>query len=107
MNDVTENTVDELYPNDGTYFQPEVPEDRKREERAEKGKVTEGIEFLEEQITYLQGRIAFYDSVSSIPNHVKVRPDEFMHTVAAHEIVRRELELELEVLKQLRDKYAR
>jgi glycerophosphoryl diester phosphodiesterase len=76
-----------LYPNDGQYFTLPSPVDQKKEKDQEENEVIGTIPVLKDIVKRLEERIEFYSSVKSIPDEVKVKPEEFMHTVAAYDLL--------------------
>lgn len=97
--------MDELYPNDGSYYQPTEPAEQIQERKEEKGKVKEGIRLLEDVIERFEERIRFYDSVNSVPGEFRIDPAEFMHRVEANDLTKQNLIVEKTWLEGLRDTY--
>jgi len=99
--------MEDLYPNDGTHYEPSVPEEQKREENAEKAKVQEGIQLLEEIISRWDERIRFYDSLDSINVDVDTRPAQHRETVRANKQTKANLLVEKDYLEGLRSQYSK
>jgi hypothetical protein len=95
-----------LYPNDGgTYYKPELPEDRKDEESEEKAKALAGMPMITDLIAHFEARIAFYDSLESIPSDVSTQPEEHLRTVLANQMTKENLVSEKEYLEGLQATY--
>jgi hypothetical protein len=69
---------EDLYPNDSSYFLPREPADQVRARSKEKAKALQGLAVLRDMIKRFDERIAFYESVSSIPNEVRDDPQKFL-----------------------------
>jgi hypothetical protein len=52
-------------------------------------------------VTRLQDKIAFYESVKSIPEEVKLDPVKFMYVVAGNAVIVEVLEAEKEYIESL------
>lgn len=46
------------------------------------------LPLLKEVLEHIDARIAFYDSVNSVPEEVHTKPEEFMHVIAANKLTR-------------------
>ena len=77
MSDIQE--FNDIYPNDGTYFQPvqEIPEQVK-EENEEKAKVQAGMKLLEDVIKKLDEEVKDLDSLQSIPKEARASDKKFV-----------------------------
>jgi hypothetical protein len=69
-------------------------EQQVQDEDAKRNATLEQLPLLGEQLEHFDKHIAFYDSKKSIPTEVLARPEEFMHTVAAHKLLVSILEAE-------------
>lgn len=78
---------DSVYPNFGEPFTAAAPPQQKQDQDAKKQATLSQLPLLREHLERLDKQIIFYDSTKSIPDVVLVRPEEFMHTVAAHKLV--------------------
>lgn len=97
---------DNLYPLDGAPFVspiPAEPLEQKEERAAERGKALAALPMLEGIIDRFQEKIAFYDSVSSIPAEVKTDPTKFLIMHNANELTMNNLIAELDWLEGLVD----
>lgn len=97
--------MDDLLPNDGTYYHTEEPEEQKQENLVERGKVQAGQLILADELERLGERIAFYDSLKSIPTGVRSDERLFMLTVSANEMTQANLIQERDLLKQMLDEH--
>lgn len=98
---------DNIMPNDGsTFYLPKEIEEEVVSRKKEKAKTLEKLAVLKEIIEYLEGRIAFYGSVDSIPDVVKVDPEKFMHVAAANSLTKACLITEKEYIEGLLQQYA-
>lgn len=87
---------DDVLPNDGTYFFPREPQEQILGRKKEKAQTLEGINELKAILERLDNQVAFFDSLSSIPDEVRLDPEKFLimhntHTQVA-EILRSERE---------------
>lgn len=97
---------DNLYPNTGdTYYKPEMPADRKDEESEEKAKALAGMPLINDLIARFDKRIAFYDSLESIPSDVSTHPEEHLRAVLANQMAKENLRAEKEYLEGLKSTY--
>lgn len=98
---------DNLYPSDGTYFNPyEEPKEQVSARKKEKAKVLEGISVLNDLIERLESRIEFYESITSIPDSVRTKPKQFLIMHNTHSLVAKILLSELEYLTSLLEEHA-
>lgn len=93
--------MDDLMPNDGTYFAPKVPEEQKSEIDTENIKAKAAEPVINDLIERFKERISYYKSVDSVDSSVLTVPDEFMHVIAANKIVAESLAAELDHLEGL------
>lgn len=95
---------DDLYPLDGGAFVPE-PAEQVEERNKEKGETLAALPMLESIIGRFAEKIAFYDSVDSIPEAIKLQPETFVRVVEANKLTRNNLIAEKEWLEGLIDEY--
>ena len=99
---------DNLYPNDGTYFDPfKEPLDQTIERKKERAQTLEAMNVLKQHIERLDERIAFYEKNSSIPDEVRVNPQEFLIMSNSHMLTAKCLQSERDYLGGLIDSYKR
>lgn len=84
---------DNLYQPRGGLIMSE-PETQKVERDVEVTKTLAQLPVLEAEVEHLESRIAFYESVNSIPEESLVRPDDFMHIVASNKLTAQNLKNE-------------
>lgn len=77
------------YPTNGESFAPLfISRSQLEKKEAERAEVLAEVPLLKKVLQRLEKRISFYESVNSIPDDVKTKPEEFMHTVAANKLTR-------------------
>jgi hypothetical protein len=91
---------DNLYPRSGRYLLAE-PAEQAQERQKEAAQVSNSLPILQEIVTNLGERIAFYNSVDSVPQGVLTDPEKFMHIVAANRLTRDNLEAEKSRIEEL------
>lgn len=69
---------DDVMPNDGQYFLPREPIDQAIDRKRERANTLQDQSELKAHIDRLQRRIEFYEANSSIPDEVRVNPQEFL-----------------------------
>lgn len=69
---------DTLYPNDGSYFMPQEPEEQVTERRVKVGQAQAAKPMLEELIKEFDVDIARLSSIDSIKVDVNTEPEEFL-----------------------------
>jgi len=74
------------YPLNGQYFTPTVPQEQKQAAEDERDEVLTQLPLIKKVLKRLDDKISFYESVNSIPDEVKTKPDEFMHLYAANKL---------------------
>lgn len=94
---------DDMYQNDGTFFQPTEPEEQLKERLATKSKVAGAKPLLREVIGHFNERIAFYGSIQSIPREVRKDPHQLAVQLEANEIAQANLSIERDWLEALLD----
>lgn len=77
------------------------PEDQAQARVEERDNVFQTYPILQELVERFKKRIAFYDSVQSIPPDTRKDPALFMHTVDGNDIARRNLQDELNWVEAL------
>lgn len=92
---------DNLYPNNGEYFSLRAPRDQLVEAKQEEREAYSHVKLIKEMVGRLEGRVAFYASVDSVPDETLTNPEEFMHVIAANKLTRENLKRELEGLEVL------
>lgn len=90
---------------ESSYFKVDEPEEQKVERQEEKAKVQGGKKLLEDLIERWAEKVAFYDSIDSIPNEVRADQEKFMLAVNTNSLTKENLIVELEYLEALRDTY--
>ena len=76
------------YPLSGQYFTPTVPAAQQEAKEQAREEALKQVPLLQKVLKRLDQKIAFYDSVNSIPDEVKTKPEEFMHLVTANKLTR-------------------
>lgn len=84
---------DNVYPLTGQAFRPGVKSIVEKNKRSEE-QIIEQLPLLKEVLAHLDKQIAFYDSVNSVPDEVLLKPDEFMHLIAANKLTAKNLRAE-------------
>lgn len=84
-----------MLPNDGAYFSPREPAERVRAREVAKSKARAGKDTITEVLARLQARIAFYNSLDSIPADVLADPQRLGFHLAANRQTVANLGLEL------------
>lgn len=94
----------DLLPNEGTYFAPTEPEEQRQERQQEEAQAKAAEPMIKTLIAYFTDELQTLESVASIPQSVRTKPSEFMHTVAGNEkaadVIRRQLDYLESLLKQ-------
>lgn len=99
---------DDMYPNDGTYFDPfSEPLDQKIERKKERAQTLEAMNILKQHIERLDERIDFYEKNSSIPDEVRAEPEKFLIMSNSHMLAAKNLTSERDYLQGLIDSYKR
>lgn len=100
---------DDLYPNDGANLGgvPKEPPEQDVERKKEKAQTLEALPILKAIVERLEERIAFYQSVDSIPASVKSEPVKFMNMHNSNELTRDNLKNEKEYIQSLIDQHAK
>ena len=96
---------DDLMPNDGTFYFPREPQDQVIARKKEKAQILESLSVLQELLARWNEKIAFYESVKSIPEEVKLDPKKFMVTIDAHSVIVEIFEAEREYIESLISSY--
>jgi hypothetical protein len=96
-----EPEVDNLYPNDGTYFTLSTPQDQVDEQTKQDKQAEKVAPLLKESIDRLKERIDFYKTIDAIDEDVLLEPELFMHVIAANKIVVQILSAERRILQNL------
>jgi len=84
---------DNVYPLTGQAFRPGVKSIVEKNERS-KEQIVEQLPLVKEVLAHLDKQIAFYDSVNSVPDEVLLKPEEFMHLIAANKLTVQNLRAE-------------
>jgi hypothetical protein len=95
--------MDEIGNTESSYFHLGESVEQKNERKEAKARTKDGEKLLEDIIARLEKRIAFYDTIDSIPADVRAIPEDFMLTVNANDLTKRNLMNELEYLKTIQD----
>lgn len=82
------------YPLNGQYFTPTIPTPQRQAKEQAREEVLSQVPLLRKVLKRLEQKIAFYDSVNSVPDVVKTKPEEFMHIIAANTLTRNNLQQE-------------
>lgn len=98
---------DDVMPNDGSYFSFREPVEQVVERKKERAKTLEYINTLQEIIDRLNERISFYESVKSIPDEVKLNPEELIRVLNANALTAENLTNEKVHLESLISTYKR
>lgn len=88
---------DNVYQPRGGYI-PTEPVEQVREHDEQVSRTLAAIPVLQDAVNNLAGRIAFYESVHSVPDETLTNPDEFMHVIAANKLTAMNLTTEREAL---------
>ena len=99
--------MDDLYMNDGSYYQPEEPAMQILERQEERSKATAAVPLLKDLVKRFDERIAFYDSVESIDVTMLADEKRFMRQWEANKLTKDNLILERDYLRDLLDRYAK
>lgn len=91
---------DNIYPNSGEPFILTTPSKQKSDEEARLHATLAQLPLLQETVDKFNERIAFYDSVNSVPADVMTNPEVFMHIVAANKLTRDNLTAERDIILQ-------
>ena len=83
---------DNLYPNDGTYFIPEVPEETKRSLTAEQKRAYDAQPFIADVISWFDEVIKATNEVSAVKQEAARRKTSIEVAVEAYDITRELLE---------------
>ena len=93
---------DDLYPNDSSSFWlPSEPKEQRIERKKENAQIIESINVMKDLVARLEKRIAFYESVHSIPAEVKADPQAFLIMHNANEQTALSLIQEKEYIESL------
>jgi hypothetical protein len=92
---------EDLYPNDSSYWLPTEPVEQELERKNEQAKTLEAVNVLQDVVERLNTRIAYYASVDSIPDEVKLDPVAFMTMHNTNQLVRDNLRIEKENIEDL------
>jgi hypothetical protein len=95
------DVFNDLYPADGIHYQPEVPKEAVEKLAKAREKATNGKKLLTDLIARFEKRIAFYDSVKSIPADVRADKERFAFTVHGNEVTQLNLISEKNYLESL------
>jgi len=76
------------YPLHGQPFLPTIPTAQQEAKEKAREEVLQQIPLLKKVLKRLDQKITFYDSVNSVPDEVKTKPEEFMHIIAANTLAR-------------------
>lgn len=82
---------DNVYPNDGRFYSP-FAEDTKVDSETKQAEVNQDV--LNKILERLDERIAFYDSVNSVPDEALTDPAKHMHYTASNKMTRNNLYME-------------
>lgn len=92
------------YPLHGQPFMPTVPTAQQEAKEKAREDVLQQVPLLKKVVKRLDQKIAFYDSVNSVPDEVKTKPEEFMHIIAANKLTRDDLMQERSYIQAQIDK---
>lgn len=91
---------DNIYPGRGEPFVLTTPTKQKSDEEAKLQATLAQLPLLQETVDKFDERIAFYDSVNSVPDEVTTDPEAFMHVIAANKLTRDNLIAERDIILQ-------
>lgn len=97
---------DNVMPNDGTFFYGKEPVDQVIGRKKEKAQTLEAMNVLKDLVARLEARIQFFESVTSIPDAVRTKPQEFLIMHNTHTLTAKSLQAEKEYIEQLLSDYA-
>jgi hypothetical protein len=100
---------DDLYPNDPTFFGgvPLEPVEQIIERKKERAQTLEGATVLKDMINRMDERIAFYEKNSSIPDDVRLDPEQFLIMSNSYKLAAEALQNEKEWIVGLLDANAK
>lgn len=99
------NHGENLYPSSTQHIAFSEPKGQRDEREKEKEAVLASLPVISDVVERLKKRIAFYDSVDSVPKEILSDPNEFMHRVAINKGMKEEIKKELEGLEQMLTDY--
>jgi hypothetical protein len=88
---------DNVYQPRGGYL-PTEPERQAVERDDEIKRTLAAIPVLNDEVTYLDSRIAFYESVHSVSDEALTNPEVFMHIIAGNKVAAQNLTIERDAL---------
>lgn len=94
---------DDLYPNSSEYFLPREPEEQIIDRKKERAQTLESEIILNDLIDHLDKRAEFYNSLTSIPDEVRLDPKEFLIMHNTHTLLAKILVSEKEYIEGLLD----
>lgn len=94
---------DDDVTNNNSYFLPREPQDQIIARKKEKASTLEAIGVLTDMLDRMNKRIAFYDSVSAMPDELKTDPTKFMNMHNANQMTRDNLINERDWISDLLD----
>lgn len=95
--------IDDVMPNDGSYFLPREPIDQQISRKKDLAKTLESQAVLKMVAERFKDEIEFYSSVDSISDQAKLDPQKFLIQHNANEIVRDVLANQKEYIESLLD----
>lgn len=106
MSDLSE---DNLVPNDGGAFARLLsePEEQVEDRNKEKAETYQALPLVQDIVTRLEERIAFYDTLDSIPPENRANEKIFMRHWDANQLTRDNLRSELNWLEGLIEDYTK
>lgn len=93
--------MDPIAGGSSSEFLLKEPDDQVKARIEERDNVFQAYPILQQVVERLKKRIAFYDSVQSIPPDTRKDPALFMHTVDGNDIARQNLQDELNWIESL------
>lgn len=93
--------MDDVYPNDGSFYQPPVPEEVKEERQEDQQKVQSAKPYIEDEIKWFEEQIALASSTTNLRNTIKEFPELKLTTDQAlviHEVIVKIFEVKKEQL---------
>jgi len=92
---------DDLLPNESSYYLPREPRNQRINRAKEHANTLESVGVLKTLLERWDKKIAFYESVWSIPNEVKLIPEELTRVLNINLMIAENLKVEKEFIESL------
>lgn len=97
--------MDDILPNDGSFFRPIEPEEQVKERKQEEGKVLASQPLLEDVIADFEDDLDDLSRISCIPVTPDTTNEEFMRAWEKRQEVNNYIERKLDYYRGLKDEY--